>query len=208
MSEQLTNAVAELQEDEAIQLVKDMVEKGDDPNAIFDAARKGMETVGSRFAAGEYFLPELIYSGEIFKSISEIVAPLMKADAGGGAKLAKVIVGTVAGDIHDIGKDIVVFMLDISGFEVYDLGIDVPIQNFVDKIKETGAPIVALSGFLTLAFDAMKETVEAIEAAGLRDGVKIMIGGGQIDDEIRKYTKADAYGRDAMTAVEIAKGWI
>jgi len=132
----------------------------------------------------------------------------MKADADGGAKLGKVIVGTVAGDIHDIGKDIVVFMLDISGFEVYDLGIDVPIQNFVDKIKETGAPIVALSGFLTLAFDAMKETVEAIEAAGLRDGVKIMIGGGQIDDEIRKYTKADAYGRDAMTAVEIAKGWI
>jgi len=208
MSEQLTEAVAELREDEAIQLVKDAVAKGDDPNAIFDAARKGMETVGQRFAAGEYFLPELIFSGEIFKSISELVAPLMEAQTDSGEKLAKVIVGTVAGDIHDIGKDIVVFMLDISGFEVYDLGIDVPIQNFVDKIKETGAPIVALSGFLTLAFDAMKETVEAIEAAGLRDGVKIMIGGGQIDEEIMKYTKTDAYGRDAMAAVEIAKGWV
>jgi 5-methyltetrahydrofolate--homocysteine methyltransferase len=207
MSEKLTEAVAELREDEAIQMVKDMIEKGEDANGIFDAARKGMETVGQRFAAGEYFLPELIYSGEIFKSISDIVKPVMTAESG-GKKIGKVIVGTVAGDIHDIGKDIVVFMLDISGFEVYDLGVDVPVQAFVDKIKETGAPIVALSGFLTLAFDAMKETVEAIDGAGLRDKVKIMIGGGQIDDEIRKYTKADAYGRDAMTAVELAKGWI
>jgi 5-methyltetrahydrofolate--homocysteine methyltransferase len=206
MSEQLTNAVAELREDEAIQMVKDMVAKGENPNLIFDSARKGMETVGQRFAAGEYFLPELIYSGEIFRAISEIVKPIMTAQSS-QAKIGKVIVGTVAGDIHDIGKDIVVFMLDISGFEVYDLGIDVPIKNFVDKIKETKAPVVALSGFLTLAFDAMKETVEAIEAAGLRDGVKIMIGGGQIDDEIRKYTKSDAYGRDAMTAVKLAKEW-
>jgi 5-methyltetrahydrofolate--homocysteine methyltransferase len=207
MSEQLTNAVAELKEDEAIQMVKDMVEKGEDPNMIFDSARKGMETVGKRFADGEYFLPELIYSGEIFKSISEIVKPIMQADSS-GEKLAKVVVGTVAGDIHDIGKDIVVFMLDISGFEVYDLGVDVPVQSFVDKVKETGAPIVALSGFLTLAFDAMKDTVDAIASAGLRDKVKIMIGGGQIDDEIKKYAGADAYGRDAMTAVALAKEWI
>jgi methanogenic corrinoid protein MtbC1 len=207
MSEQLTNAVAELREDEAIQMVKDMVAKGEDPNVIFDSARKGMETVGKRFADGEYFLPELIYSGEIFKSVSEIVKPIMKAGASDD-KLGKVVVGTVAGDIHDIGKDIVVFMLDISGFEVYDLGVDVPVQAFIDKIKETNAPIVGLSGFLTLAFDAMKDTVDAIVAEGLRDKVKIMIGGGQIDDEIKKYAGADAYGRDAMTAVALAKGWI
>jgi len=191
MSEQLTNAVAELKEDEAIQMVKDMIAKGEDANMIFDSARKGMEVVGKRFADGEYFLPELIYSGEIFKAISEIVKPVMTAEAG-GKKIGKVIVGTVAGDIHDIGKDIVVFMLDISGFEVYDLGVDVPVQTFVDKIKETGAPIVALSGFLTLAFDAMKDTCDAIVAAGLRDKVKIMIGGGQIDEEIKKYAGADA----------------
>jgi methanogenic corrinoid protein MtbC1 len=207
MSEQLTNAVAELKEDEAIQMVKDMVAKGEDANMIFDSARKGMEVVGKRFADGEYFLPELIYSGEIFKSISEIVKPIMTAQSG-GEKLGKVIVGTVAGDIHDIGKDIVVFMLDISGFEVYDLGVDVPVQTFIDKIKETNASIVALSGFLTLAFDAMKDTCDAIVAAGLRDKVKIMIGGGQIDEEIKKYAGADAYGRDAMTAVALAKEWI
>lgn len=207
MSEQLTNAVAELKEDEAIQMVKDMIAKGEDANMIFDSARKGMEVVGKRFADGEYFLPELIYSGEIFKAISEIVKPVMTAESG-GEKIGKVVVGTVAGDIHDIGKDIVVFMLDISGFEVYDLGVDVPVQAFVDKIKETGAPIVALSGFLTLAFDAMKDTCDAIVSAGLRDKVKIMIGGGQIDDEIKKYAGADAYGRDAMTAVALAKEWI
>ena len=103
---------------------------------------------------------------------------------------------------------IVVFMLDISGFEVYDLGVDVPAKQFVDKIKETGAPVVALSGFLTLAFDAMKETVDAIKAGGLRDQVKIMIGGGQIDEQIRVYSGADAYGRDAMTGVSLAKSWL
>jgi methanogenic corrinoid protein MtbC1 len=101
-----------------------------------------------------------------------------------------------------------VFMLDVSGFEVYDLGVDVPPQKFVDKLKETGAPVVGLSGFLSLAFDSMKVTVEAIKSAGLGDKVKIMIGGGQITDEIRKYTGADAYGKDAMSGVTLAKNWI
>ena len=116
--------------------------------------------------------------------------------------------GTVAGDIHDIGKDIVVFMLDVSGFEVFDLGIDVPVQKFVDKIKETGSGVVGLSGFLTLAFQSMKDTVEAIKKAGLRNEIKIMIGGGQIDEQVRSFTGADAYGKDAMDAVKLAKGWI
>ncbi len=166
-----------------------------------------METVGKRFADGTYFLPELIYSGEILKGVSEIVKPKLKKEVK-TAKKGKVIVGTVAGDIHDIGKDIVVFMLDVNGYEVFDLGVDVPAQKFVDKIKETNAPVVALSGFLTLAFDSMKETVDAIKKAGLRSKVKIMIGGGQIDEEIQKYTSADAYGRDAMAAVALANGWI
>ena len=122
-------------------------------------------------------------------------------------RLGKVIIGTVAGDIHDIGKDIVAFMLDVNGFEVYDLGVDVPIEKFVEKIKETGAKVVGLSGFLTLAYESMKDTVKAIQAAGL-DDVKIMIGGGQITEEIMKYTGADAYGKDAMTGVALAKEWL
>jgi len=207
MSEELTNAVADLKEQEALKMTQEKLDRGDDPQGVLDESRKGMELVGKRFSDGEYFLPELIYSGEIFKAIAEIVKPKLTQDVG-TKRIGKCIVGTVAGDIHDIGKDIVVFMLDISGFEVFDLGVDVPAQQFVDKIKETNAPIVALSGFLTLAFDSMKETVEAIKAAGLRDKVKIMIGGGQIDEEIRKYAGADAYGRDAMTGVELAKGWL
>jgi methanogenic corrinoid protein MtbC1 len=135
-----------------------------------------------------------------------MVKPKM-GKAGEIKRVGKVVFGTVAGDIHDIGKDIVVFMLDVNGFEVYDLGVDVPAQKFVEKIKESGAPIVGLSGFLTLAFDSMKQTIDAIKAAGLRDKVKVMIGGGQISDEVRKYTGADAYGEDAMAGVSLAKKW-
>lgn len=207
MSGELTKALADLQEEEAIKLVNQWLEDGKDPNEILVEARDGMETVGKRFGDGEYFLPELIFSAEIFKELTEILKPRMLTEVK-QKKLGKVIVGTVSGDIHDIGKDIVVFMLDISGYEVTDLGVDVPPAKFVESIKETGASVVALSGFLTLAFDAMKETVEAISAAGLRDKVKIMIGGGQIDEEIRKHAGADAYGRDAMSGVALAKEWI
>jgi len=207
MSGELTKALADLQEEKAIKLTNQMLESGTDPNAILVEARDGMELVGKRFGEGEYFLPELIFSAEIFKEITEIIKPKMQTEVK-QEKIGKIIVGTVAGDIHDIGKDIVVFMLDISGYEVYDLGVDVPAAKFVEKIQETGAPVVALSGFLTLAFDAMKDTVEAISAAGLRDKVKIMIGGGQIDEEIRKHAGADAYGRDAMAGVALAREWI
>ncbi|MFC1900980.1 B12-binding domain-containing protein [Chloroflexota bacterium] len=207
MAEELTNAIAELKENDAIKMTQDKLDGGTDPNEILLAAKKGMEVVGQRFADGTYFLPELIYSGEIFKQVAEIIKPKLQGEVQ-TERLGKCIVGTVAGDIHDIGKDIVVFMLDVSGFEVIDLGVDVPPQKFVDAVKETGAPVVALSGFLTLAFDSMKDTVDAIAAAGLRDKVKIMIGGGQIDDEIKKYSGADAYGRDAMTGVALAKEWI
>jgi len=207
MSGELTKAIAELEENEALRLTKEKLERGEDPRLILDESRSGMEIVGKRFSEGTYFLPELIFSAEIFREITEIVKPRLKKDAS-PKRLGKVIIGTVAGDIHDIGKDIVVFMLDVSGFEIFDLGVDVPPKKFVEKIRETNAPVVGLSGFLTLAFDSMKETVGAIKAAGLRDKVKIMIGGGQIDEEIRKYTGADDYGKDAMAAVSLAKTWL
>ena len=206
MAEDLVNTLADLKEQEAIKIVKDRLSAGEDPLKILGDARKGMEIVGSRFASSEYFIPDLVYSGEILKSVTELVKPKLTT-TGESKKLGKIVFGTVAGDIHDIGKDIVVFMLDVNGFEVHDLGVDVPVQKFVDKIKETGAPIVGLSGFLTLAFDSMKETVEAIKAAGLRDKVKVMIGGGQITEEVKHYTGADAYGKDAMAGVTLAKKW-
>jgi len=208
MAGELAGLLADLKEKEVMDLVSRQLEQGMDPMEILADAREGMKIVGEKFGSGDYFIPDLIYSGEILKEIAKFIEPHMKQKDTDSRKLGKVIIGTVAGDIHDIGKDLVVLMLDISGFEVYDLGIDVPVQNFVDKIKETGAPVIGLSGFLTLAFDAMKETIDAIKAAGLRDNIKIMIGGGQIDDEVRRYTGADAFGKDAMEAVTLARSWI
>jgi methanogenic corrinoid protein MtbC1 len=207
MAKDLVNTLADLKEQEVIKIVKDRLSAGEDPLKILGDARKAMEIVGRRFASSEYFIPDLVYSGEILKSVTELVKPKL-SKAGEMKRVGKIVFGTVAGDIHDIGKDIVVFMLDVNGFEVHDLGVDVSAQKFVDKIKETGAPIVGLSGFLALAFDSMKQTVEAIKAAGLRDKVKIMIGGGQMSDEIKNYTGADAYGKDAMAGVTLAKKWI
>jgi methanogenic corrinoid protein MtbC1 len=207
MAKDLIKTLADLKEKEALEIVQDRLSAGDDPLRILEDARRALEIVGKRFSDSEYFIPDLVYSGEILKGITDMVKP--KIDKGAEIKrLGKVIVGTVAGDIHDIGKDIVVFMLDVNGFEVKDLGIDVPVQKFVDAIKETGSKVVGLSGFLTLAFQSMKDTVDAIKKAGLRDKVKIMIGGGQIDEQVRSFTEADAYGKDAMEAVKFAKGWI
>ena len=204
MAKDLAKALADLKEDEAVAIVKEKLDAGADPMGILNEAGKGMEVVGTRFSKGTYFIPDLVYSGEILKRVNELVKP--KLTSGSDKKTGgKVIIATVAGDIHDIGKDIVVFMLDVSGFEVFDMGVDVPVQKIVDKIKETGAPVVGLSGFLTLAYDSMKETIDAIKAAGLREKTKIMIGGGQITQEIVKYTGADTYGKDAVEAVAIAK---
>jgi len=206
MVEDLITTLADLKEKETLEIVDKRLSAGGDPLDIMNDARRAMEIVGKRFADSEYFIPDLVYSGEILKSINEIVKPKL-AKAGEVKRLGKVVVGTVAGDIHDIGKDIVVFMLDVSGFEVYDLGVDVPAQKFVDKIKESGAPIVGLSGFLTLAYDSMKQTIQAMKDANLKDKVRVMIGGGQITEEVMKYTGADAYGRDAMAGVSLAKKW-
>ncbi len=207
MNDKLINLMADLMEDEVIAQVKELVSSGANPAEILDDAGRAMAVVGKRFETGEYFIPDLMMAGEILKSISEIVKPLLEKE-GPAVKKGKVLIGTVAGDIHDIGTDIVQFMLDVSGYDVLNIGIDVPVNVFVEKIKEFKPSVVGLSGFLTLAFDSMKKTVEAIEEAGLRNNIKIMIGGGQIDDEIRKYVRADAYGKDAMAAVTLCNQWI
>jgi len=205
MAEDLVATLADLKEKEALKIVEARLNAGEDPLKILDDARQGMGIVGKRFASGEYFLTDLVYSGEILKEITDVVKPKLSKEMK-AKRLGKVVIGTVAGDIHDIGKNIVVFLLEANGFEVYDLGVDIPAQKFVEKLKETGAPIVGLSGLLTLAFDSMKKTIKAIKDAGLKD-VKIMIGGGQTDEEIREYTGADAYGKDAMAGLALAKKW-
>lgn len=207
MANDLVSALADLREEEALAIVRERLDAGDEPSGILDDARQAVAIVGQRFAEAEYFIPDLVYSGEIMKAIAELVKPHL-AQAGEVERLGKVVVGTVAGDIHDIGKDIVVFMLDVNRFEVLDLGVDVPPERFVATVQETGATVVGLSGFLTLSFDSMRNTIEALAAAGLRDGVKVMVGGGQIDEHVRAYTGADAFGTDAMEAVSLANGWL
>jgi 5-methyltetrahydrofolate--homocysteine methyltransferase len=202
----LVDAIVDMREDDALQMTQISLDEGQDPLAILDDCREAMDIIGNRFEEGIYYIPELIMAGEILNQITEIVKPRLVTNAE-TEKLGKIVFGTVEGDIHDIAKDIVAFMLDINGFEVTDLGVDVPPANFVDTVQETGATIVGLSGFLTLAYEPMKETVNALKAAGL-DDVKIMIGGGQIDEQIREYTGADAFGKDAMTAVSLAKQWV
>jgi len=199
--------MADLKEDETLAMVNELIQGDTNPMDILDDARTAMEVVGKRFETGEYFIPDLIMAGEILKGISDIVKPLLEMGQT-TTKKGRVIIGTVAGDIHDIGKDIVTFMLDVNGYDVLDLGIDVPVSVFVEKTREFQPQVVGLSGFLTLAFDSMKKTVEALEQAGLRDSIKIMIGGGQMDEEVRKYAQADAYGKDAVAAVNLCKQWI
>jgi methanogenic corrinoid protein MtbC1 len=205
MSKELIEAITEMREEDAVAITQKLLDGGASPADVLDACREAMGIIGMRFETGESFIPELILAGEILAQISAILKPRLQ-QVGESQKLAKIVLGTVQGDIHDIAKDIVGFMLDINGFEVTDLGVDVTPAKFVEAVKQTGAKIVGLSGFLTLAFDPMKDTVKALKDAGLTE-VKVMIGGGQIDENIRQYTGADAYGKDAMAAVAIAKSW-
>jgi len=205
MTQQLIDAITEMREDDALKLTNELLNNGASPSDILGACKDAMDVIGKRFEDGEAFIPELMLAGEMMTAITGVLKPRMAEEAS-GEKLGKVVLGTVQGDIHDIAKDIVGFMLDLNGFEVTDLGVDVAPEKFVETVKATGAKIVGLSGFLTLAFDPMKDTVAALKAAGLED-VKVMIGGGQVDENIRQYTGADAYGKDAMAAVAIAKDW-
>lgn len=206
MAESLVKLLSELKEKETLEMVQEMLASGTDPVEIFNACRTGMEVVGKKFENGEYFIPDLIFSGEILKEISAVVKPNMEEEAE-VEKIGKVIIGTVKGDIHDIGKNIVTFMMDINGFDVIDLGVDVPPEKFVEAIKETNAKVVGMSGLLTLAYDSMKETVDVIKEAGL-DDVKIMIGGSIISEDVVDYTGADAFGADPMAGISLAKKWL
>lgn len=202
---ELVEAMANMKEQEALAIVDKMLASGEDPTHILDLSSEAMQVVGERYQEGTYFLPELIMSGEMLRKIGDVLKPHLAARQEQTKKLGTVVLGTVRGDIHDIGKDIVGFMLEVNGFEVIDLGIDQPEENFVAAVKEHHPQVLALSGFLSVAFDSMKSTIEEVEKAGLRTGLKIIIGGGQMDDTVRKYTGADAYGDNAMEAVAFAK---
>jgi len=208
-SKQLIADIADMKEDEAIALAFKMLDEGYDPVQMLNHCKEAMEIVGQRFESNEYFLPELMLAGEMLSQISDRAKPLIKRDSAADTTThGTVLIGTVHGDLHDIGKNIVTFMLEINGFKVIDLGIDVPVAEFISSIKDHRPVIVGLSGFLTLAFDSMKETITAIRAEELNNDLWIMIGGGQIDETVKDYTGADAWGRNAMDAVNLCRDWL
>jgi len=200
--------IVELNDDKVISILKEKLANNEEISAVMDEVKVAMKEIGRRFEEKEYFLPDLIMSGDILRQIFEVLGPKIKESGISEEKKAKVLLGTVAGDIHDIGKDVVKFMLESSGYDVLDLGVDVPSDIFVEKMKEYKPDVVALSGFLTLAFDSMKETIQKIKDAGLRESVKIMIGGGTIDENIVSYVGADAFGESAVSAVNLTKEWM
>lgn len=206
MAKSLTDLIGDLEETSALAEVQRQLQTGKAPLDVLKDCQAGMVKVGEKFEKGQYFISDLMMSGEIFKQIGEILAPVMKGASGPSA--GKVIIGTVAGDIHDIGKDLVVGMLRSANFDVTDLGVDVPVGSFVDAVRETGATVVGLSCLLTTAFDSMKDTIKALDEAGLRSKVKIMVGGGPVDKKACSYAGADAWGTDANAAVNLCKEWI
>jgi len=209
MSQDLVDAMVSMREAEAMELAQKILDGGDDPLHVLESCRAAVEIVGQRFEAGRYFLPELIMAGEMLKKISQIAKPFLKRECSTKTDVrGKVVIGSVKGDIHDIGKDIVTFMLEINGFEVHDLGVDVSAEKFVDAIKAVQPDIVGMSALLTTAFESMKNTVEVIKDAGFRDGIKIMVGGGTVDEKVREYSGADAYGADAVAAVKLSIEWM
>jgi dimethylamine corrinoid protein len=202
LTETLTGALVEMREDDVLAAVRAANEAGTAPAEIIAALQAGMKTIGDKYEAGEYFLSELIMSAEIFKRALEELG-LDKSAADTGTR-GTVVLGTVHTDIHDIGKNIVASVLSANGFKVVDLGVDVPAQKFVEAAKESGAQVVGLSCLLTTAFPAMKETVAAFSAAGLRDTVSIVIGGGPVSDDLAAQLGADAAGASAQEAVNLA----
>ena len=206
MSSELIDAIVGMREDEALAIVGRELDGGVEPTVVLDEAKEAMTVLGERFECGDAFIPELIMGGEIMKGVSALVKPRLRG-AGEAAKRGVVVIGTVQGDIHDIGKDVVVLMLDVNGYEVHDLGVDVPAQAFVDAIGEFKPQVVGLSGLLTLAFDSMKATVDAIAAAGLRERVKVMVGGAPADRQVQDYTGADGWGSDVAAALNLTAQW-
>ncbi len=200
------DSLANLKEERALRLTRERLEAGEDPLKLIDDIMKAMNIVGRRFEEGEYFIADLMMAAEILREIMSLIEPRIKPNVK-PRFLGRVIIGTVEGDIHDIGKDLAASMLKANGFEVIDLGVDVPPEEFVKAIKEYNANIVGISALLTMGVESMKRTIEKIKEAGLRDKVKIMIGGGATNEIIKEYVGADAYAPNPLVGVKLAKEW-
>jgi len=200
MSEELSMALVELKRDEAVEMVRSKIDGGEDPLQILEECRRGMTIVGDRFQKGEYFLAELMLSAEIFKGAVAILEPYL-ASASKSEPLGKVVLATLRGDIHDLGKNILATLLKSQGFEVHDLGVDVAPGLVVEKVRETAPDFVGFSVLITTAFESMKQAAAMLREAGLRERFKLMIGGGVTTPAVRDYVGADFQTTDATEGV-------
>ena len=204
--EQLINLLADLEEDEVLQLVHQRVAAGDDPLRIIEDCNEGMRLVGQRYERGDFYVSGLIMSGEIFREVVEYVQPMIERQTNGQSS-GRVLVGTVSGDIHDIGKNMVGMLLACHGFDVIDLGVDVPPAEFAAKAIEIKPDIVGLSGLITSSFESMKATVGVLRAEAQRHRLMfpVVIGGGMIDEQVCRFVGADYWVNDAMSGVRLCQ---
>ncbi len=202
MSE-LSTAMKELEEEQILELVKKGLADGRSPLDIIAELNQGVVGVGELYESGEYFVSQLMFAAEILNEVMEIMEPAM-AKAGTGKEAGTVVIGTVAGDVHDIGKNIVHTLLKGSGYKVVDLGVDVPTDKFIAAVKEHNPKLLGMSALLSFTYPEMKAVVEALSANGLRDKVKVVIGGAPCNEDVRAYAGADLWAPTAMDTVAFA----
>jgi len=200
----LAQSLRDLDEKKVYDLVEERIKKNVPVMEIIQSCNDGMVAIGEFFSTGKYFISQLIFSAEILKTVMKRLEPFMQG-VKSGPSAGKVVIGTVKGDIHDIGKNIVITLLRGSGFEVTDLGVDVPAEKFIAALKETGAKVLGMSALLNFTYPEMKHVVEEVEKAGLRDRVKIIIGGTPVNEQVWQFTGADYYAADAIVGVNICK---
>jgi methylmalonyl-CoA mutase cobalamin-binding domain/chain len=201
--ERVTRALATIDFEAAPQACRAAVDAGCSPKEVVDALSRGMDIIGQKFEAREYFLSELIMAGEIFREAQEIIRPYLTTDD--VAVLGKVVIGTVEGDLHDIGKNIVVTLLRAEGFKVTDLGINTPAAAFIDAVRRVKPDVVGLSALLRATVPQMGRVIEALEMAGLRGQVMVIVGGLPLNEDYAKQLNADYYAKDAWLGVKIIK---
>ncbi len=205
MGKDLIEALAEFNEDTVMKEVNERLDHGNDPMDLVRDLQEGMNLVGERFSSGDYFLSELLMSADLFSRAMAIIEPKLEGLA--QEKRGKIVVGTPKGDIHDLGKNIFCTVAKGAGFEIHDLGVDVPVERFLTAIEEVKPDILGFSVLITTAFASMKQVVDALVAKGLRDGIRVIVGGGVTTDTVRKYVGSDFQTIDAMEGLEKCKEW-
>ncbi|MFW9866303.1 MAG: B12-binding domain-containing protein [Candidatus Thorarchaeota archaeon] len=208
MNEELVNAMADLDRIKVLEIVKEEIKKKTDPLKIIESLSEGVKIVGDYFEKKEYFLAELITGGDIFENAFQELKPLLEKSNSTVQSKGKIVIGTVYGDIHDIGKNIVKTMLNATGFSVEDLGVDVPPEKFIEAAKRPEIKILGLSALLTVAIDSVSEIIKRLERENLRDKIKIIVGGSAFTEVIAQKLNVDAYGRDPQEAVNICRKFL